>query len=174
MFRLSIGLRNLSLRNHCLIYFVPGHQHLQHNLQQQHHHHPQHQHPQHLQRHPQHLQRHPQHPQHPPQPTQQQPLLSKFETSLEGGYGFSIAKSSSFSSARSSGRVRECECPMCYHSAANPCTVCGCPSRDLKTRNESQGEIPTYGGSHWSDQARYSALIGWDHGLTFWCLMPTI
>ena len=170
MFRLSIGLRNLSLRNHCLIYFVPGHQHLQHNLQQQHHHHPQHQHPQHLQRHPQHLQRH---PQHPPQPTQQ-PLLSKFETSLEGGYGFSIAKSSSFSSARSSGRVRECECPMCYHSAANPCTVCGCPSRDLKTRNESQGEIPTYGGSHWSDQARYSALIGWDLGLTFWCLMRTI
>ena len=157
----------MSLRNYCLIYLVSGHQHLHHNLQQHH----QHQHPQHLQRHPQHLQRH---PQHPPQPTQQQPLLSKFETSLEGGYGFSIAKSSSFSSARSSGRVRECECPMCYHSAANPCTVCGCPSRDLKTRNESQGEIPTYRGSHWSDQARYSALIGWDHGLAFWCLMPTI
>lgn len=158
MFRLSTGptsfncslywvVSQLSLWNYCLICLVPGHQHLQHNLQQ--HHHLQHQHPQHLQR-------HPQHPQHPPQPPQQQHLLTKFETSLEGGYGFSIAKSNSFSSARSSGlgtsatttttsissrgRTRECECPMCYHSAANPCSVCGCPSRDIKTRNESQGE----------------------------------
>ena len=138
-FKLSIYwvVSQLSLRNYqlCLIYFVPGHQHLQH-----------------LQQH--HQQHHPQHPQHPPQ---QPPLLTKFETSLEGGYGFSVAKSNSFTSARSSGmgtsatntttgsnsssRARECECPMCYHSAAQPCSVCGCPSRDVKTRNESQGEL---------------------------------
>ena len=130
----------MSLRNYCLIYLVSGHQHLQH-------------HPQHHHQYPQHLQ---QPHQHPPQ---QQPLLTKFETSLEGGYGFSVAKSNSFSSAPSSGlgisgtnssslsssRRKECECPMCYHSASNPCGVCGCPSRDIKTRNESQGEIC----SHW-------------------------
>ena len=29
---------------------------------------------------------------------------------------------------------------MCYHSAHSPCSVCGCPDRDNKHRNESQGE----------------------------------
>ena len=77
--------------------------------------------------------------------------MSKFETSMAGGYGFSVNKNSSLTSGppqlsrvSSEAETRPCECPMCYHSAHNPCSVCGCPSRETKTRNESQGSTSDY------------------------------
>ena len=83
-------------------------------------------------------------------------IPTKFETTLEGGYGYSVGSSghntSGVSSVTSSNVTRsECECPMCYHSVHNPCSTCGCPSRNNfnssdnnKHRNVSQGSTSDY------------------------------
>ena len=83
-------------------------------------------------------------------------ILSKFETTLEGGYGYSVGSSGGESGVTGMSRsVTEqgCDCPMCYHSVHNPCDRCGCPSRgheagdkegaDLKTRHMSSGQGST-------------------------------
>ena len=83
-------------------------------------------------------------------------ILSKFETTLEGGYGYSVGSSGGESGVTGLSRsVTEqgCDCPMCYHSVHNPCDRCGCPSRgheagekegaDLKTRHMSSGQGST-------------------------------
>ena len=90
---------------------------------------------------------------HAPPPPQ---ILSKFETTLEGGYGYSVGSSGGESGVTGMSRsVTEqgCDCPMCYHSVHNPCDRCGCPSRgheagdkegaDLKTRHMSSGQGST-------------------------------
>ena len=81
-------------------------------------------------------------------------ILSKFETTLEGGYGYSVGSTGAESSVTGMSRsVTEqgCACPMCYHSVHNPCDRCGCPTRgreagdkaDLKTRHMSSGQGST-------------------------------
>lgn len=81
--------------------------------------------------------------------------MSKFETTLEGGYGYSVGSTGGESGVTGMSRsVTEqgCDCPMCYHSVHNPCDRCGCPSRgqeagdkdgDLKTRHMSSGQGST-------------------------------
>lgn len=73
--------------------------------------------------------------------------MSKFERTLEGGYGYSVGRGGNTSTV--SGLTKAgCECPMCYHSASNPCGQCGCPSsqssKESKQRNESQGSTSDY------------------------------
>ena len=74
-------------------------------------------------------------------------ILTKFETTLEGGYGYSVGNNVTTNTSVSSS-VATCECPMCYHSVHNPCTTCGCPTRVShvtdKQRNVSQGSTSDY------------------------------
>ena len=85
-------------------------------------------------------------------------ILSKFETTLAGGYGYSVEGTGGETNVTGESRSvteRSCECPMCYHSVHNPCPECGCPSRgheaeagakaeaDIKSRHMSSGQGST-------------------------------
>ena len=71
-------------------------------------------------------------------------ILSKFETTLAGGYGYSVegtGRDSNVTERSRSVKERSCECPMCYHSVHNPCPECGCPSRGQEAGHQAEAEL---------------------------------
>ena len=79
------------------------------------------------------------------------PKVTKFETTLEGGYGYSVG-----AGQRAGQGAGRCECPMCYHSAHNPCGVCGCPSNSSSNITNSSTKVRNV--SQLSGTSDYSSL----------------